>query len=649
MVPPTTARAETKVLLCTGDYGMWAQNRAEMIRNGVEKAAPGTMVFETEQSFNFVKKLEAPDYAARFDVIVVADVGLGQMTTAAQQALVNFVAKGGGLVFGVFAKSTVPYEGAREVDPQPLAAILPTEYPKFDAVENARNGSVAVHDTEGIFKGLDFSGTPWPERKNQGSPLALERPSGKGRVLALYSGFGASYEKKGYAKYEKRPGGWDEWPHIGEFWARILKHVAATSPVLAKSRAELEKGVTPVDVKAVAQVDATRQVDDVRAANFSMVALQQLYNEDGGRGEDDFLALNPQDWFDRRSQEVVANTRGKKQDKPALFREYNIKGIIMANASYGSYSKWDDEKWEEEINDAADAAKKYPDFLTFLQPGNEPHCNEGYYTFYNRYTEAVLKEAPDLKVIGPGAAWNLRGVNQKQMAEFIDKCGANTDVLNWHIYARPPSSVRDTVKYWVEQADGKLRSKGPVKVMFTEADAWNTRDSQFNYLMDRAYTFLQTPEIIGCFQYCVRPRHEGGTYRFGVLFPGTGMDEFMANYNAYWIFRNLRGKLVETKPAITPAAAAGNFRVLSSVSKDNATVTVVAYYDTGYLASSQRGEHAAVELNVKLPPGTFTLERSDADWLNRKAEEIPGEASGTVSVSATLAPCHAVAWTWRKR
>jgi hypothetical protein len=42
-------------------------------------------------------------------------------------------------------------------------------------------------------------------------------------------------------------------------------------------------------------VDATKAIDQVRAANFSIVALQQLYNEDGGAGEDLFLALNPRD------------------------------------------------------------------------------------------------------------------------------------------------------------------------------------------------------------------------------------------------------------------------------------------------------------------------------------------------------------------
>ena len=50
----------------------------------------------------------------------------------------------------------------------------------------------------------------------------------------------------------------------------------------------------------------------------------------------------------------------------------------MAGASYGSYGKWDDKKWQEEIASAIDSAKRYPDILTILQPGNEPGCNPKY-------------------------------------------------------------------------------------------------------------------------------------------------------------------------------------------------------------------------------------------------------------------------------
>ena len=35
-VRAASARGEIKTLLCTGDYGMWAQDRATAIREGVE-------------------------------------------------------------------------------------------------------------------------------------------------------------------------------------------------------------------------------------------------------------------------------------------------------------------------------------------------------------------------------------------------------------------------------------------------------------------------------------------------------------------------------------------------------------------------------------------------------------------------------------
>jgi hypothetical protein len=219
-------------------------------------------------------------------------------------------------------------------------------------------------------------------------------------------------------------------------------------------------------------------------------------------------------------------------------------------------------------------------------------------------------------VIGPNTAFNMHGPNEKSMKAFIDTCGSQTDVLNWHTYACCPESIRAEVLYWTKYAEGKLRSKGPVQVMFTESDAWNTRDSQFNYLMDRAYTFLPMKEILANFQYCMRPRFEGGTYMFGVLQPE---GEFSANYNGYWIWRDLRGRLVDAKTICRPETAAGHCRALASNTDDGQNVTVVVYYDTGYFNGTAHAwaDRAKASLKLKLPPGQYRLQRSDADWKNR--------------------------------
>jgi hypothetical protein len=651
--------AEIKVLLCTGDYGMWGQDRASLIQEAAAKAAPGKASFEVEQSFNFVKKLEAPGYAERFDTIVCGDIALGQITTRAQQALVRFVNGGGGLIYVVWAKSNIPFDGPSEAEPLPLANVLPYKFPDCDPLKDARHDAKALPHTDALFEGLDFSRTPLlaPDRDgkvpNPVPPLALERAHGKGRVMALYGAFGASYRYVSYAKHERIPGGWDEWPGLGDLWGRLLQRVATVSPVLDKSRGEVDALIKEVPCEVNVVVDATNPIDDIRAANFSIVALQQLYNEDGGANEEAFLELNPRDWLDRRTQEVLANTKGKFPDKPAMFRQYNIRGIIMGNNAYGSYGGWDEATWAREVQSYVEAARKYPDILAYFQPGNEPPCNQGYFDFHNRISAAVLKEAPDLKVIGPGVAWNCRGTNEKELSEFIEKCGSHTDVLNWHIYARCPSSVRDEVLYWAKRAEGKLRSKGPVRVMFTEADAWNTRDSQFHYFLDRAFTFLPMKEIVACFQYCMRPRYEGGTYWFGVLMHPQPeyvkpAGEFSANYNGYWIFRNLRGKMVEARAAITPEAARESCRVLASSDQAGKTVTLVAYYDTGYFDGRQNSSQVAVKVTAKLPPGKYKLERSDSDWRDRKTTPSGDVAEGTASADLVLAPCHATALTWTR-
>lgn len=234
----------------------------------------------------------------------------------------------------------------------------------------------------------------------------------------------------------------------------------------------------------------------------------------------------------------------------------------------------------------------------------------------------------------------------------MDQCGANTDVLCWHIYARAPESVAQQVRYWTKYADGKLRAKGPAQVMFTEADAWNTRDSQFNYLLDRGLTFLSMKEILATFQYCIRPRFEGGSYWFGVLFPASDnpkMREFDANYNGLWIFRNLRGKLVATEVKPSEQGAARNCRVMASSDDEGKTVTVLAYYDTGFYDGKARADEATFDINVKLPPGKYSLVQSEARWNERKTSEPSAAVEGQATAQVTLKPCGAASLTWTRQ
>ena len=108
---------------------MWGQDRVAMIADAVRNASPGAQVaWESQQSYNMTRLLESPAFAKRFDVIVIADVGIGQITPAAQRNLVEFVQAGGGLVWGIVAKGTLPFQDSPAV-PMPLADILPVAYP----------------------------------------------------------------------------------------------------------------------------------------------------------------------------------------------------------------------------------------------------------------------------------------------------------------------------------------------------------------------------------------------------------------------------------------------------------------------------------------------------------------------------------------
>jgi hypothetical protein len=624
------AAARMKVLICAGDAGMWAQERVPLIRSAVEAASPGLATFVNEQSFNFVEKLEAPGFVDQFDVVVFGDVALGEITPEAQQALVHYVEQGGAIVYVVWGKSGVPFLASRDVVPMPLENVLPYQYPKNDPRPDAK----VYRRDDAFFKGLDFAGAP----DDAGKPLLLSRKHGRGTVYALRGAFGHRYKRISYAKYEPEPVSWAKWPGLGELWARILKDVGepakATAPPSRASRVSLR-----------AEVDATKAIDDVRAGNFSIVGLSQLYVEDGGRGEDLFLELNPTGLLDRRTNEMLSNTSGKFPDKPALIRRFGIKGIIMGGNSYGSYGNWDGARYAKEASAAVEAAKAYPDILEYFQPGNEPPLNDGYFQFHKRFTSLVLQAAPGLQVIGPNKAFNLSGVDETGMEAYIAACGSTTDVLNWHIYGQPPSIVRREALHWSKRAEGKLRTPGPGRIMFTEADIWNTGDSQFNYLMMRALTFLPLKEIVGTFQYCMRPRYEGGTYWFGVLQPE---GEFSANYNGYWIWRDLRGKLVETRATATPAPASGNLHVIASRQDEGTKITVLAYYDSGYFDrdAGAMADKAEYQLHVKLPAGKYKATRSEAAWNIRKSVPMDGEFANSAIVAGSLGSCQAVSYTW---
>ena len=192
-----------KVLICTGDYGHNAQDRVPLIENAVEKAAPNSHVFwEAHQSYNFTRVLENPGYAAQFDAVVMGDLGIGQLTPKAQQNLVQFVRNGGGLVWAMWAKSTIPFGGSEEAVPMPLQTILPVAYPDFSA---PAQGAKVVGATDAFWQGVDFGALQDPAAQKPLDHLMIEQNAGKGKVLALYGAFGPSYQRKAYATYEAVP------------------------------------------------------------------------------------------------------------------------------------------------------------------------------------------------------------------------------------------------------------------------------------------------------------------------------------------------------------------------------------------------------------------------------------------------------------
>jgi hypothetical protein len=160
--------------------------------------------------------------------------------------------------------------------------------------------------------------------------------------------------------------------------------------------------------------------------------------------------------------------------------------------------------------------------------------------------------------------------------------------------------------------------------------------------MERAFTFLPEPRILANFQYCMEKRTEGGTYCFGVLQPE---GEFSANYNGYWAWRNLRGRMLQAR--LAGPDEQDSLHAISSIARDGNTVTAIVYFGTPVWTKIARLEAAKVDVDVALPPGQWTLTRSDITWKGRK-QSAAGAASGHGRAQLQLSPYHATALTWTK-
>ncbi len=584
--------------------------------------------------------LESAAFVNRFDVVIIADVGIGQITPAAQRNLVQFVEAGGGLVWGLVGKGTLPFQDSPAAVPMPLASILPVAYPDFG---KPHPQAVVRPNTDKLFQGIQ-----WEALKDKGARgtlarLAWERKVGKGMVLGLAGGFEKPLKYVGYAAFEPLPGGWDHFPALGTLWCRVLQHAAAGSPIRALSRADVDGRYPARSLDARLTVDAARPLDDIRAAVFSIVALQQLYNEDGGHGEDLFLALNPRDWFDRRSQEVLPNKIGKKSDKPAFFKEYNIRGIYMGDNSYGSYSQWNDAKYKEQIARAIAARKKWPDQIVFFQAGNEPPLDAGYVAFHRRFVGAVLAGAAELpgdrsqqglqcsrRRSGRNAVLCRQVRQDHRRAELAHLCPAAQHGLGRGPLLERPGRRQDAQARPgtgdVHRERGLEHGRQPVQLSHGARA----------HLPARTANHRQFPIL------------HGKTIRRGDVLlrrPAAGRR----------VLRQLQRLLGMAQPARADAASqadrgrrAGQLCAVSSISRDGKTVTALVYFGAPLWTEKSRLETAKVAVDVALPAGQWTLMRSRVTWKERK-ESAAGAMSGHAQVYLELAPYEAAALTWTKK
>ena len=196
------------------------------------------------------------------------------------------------------------------------------------------------------------------------------------------------------------------------------------------------------------------------------------------------------------------------------------------------------------------------------------------------------------------------------------------------------------------QAYARKKGRQDLRLMITEWDFWIQGRQKFDYMMTRWFAAVQRQDLLGTIHYRLWQYVEP-IYMFGVLWAGWGPKDAVGEkgtpihdaYDAFWIWRDFRGRRVaSTKTLDTQGAAPGLLDHLHlDGSRSPGKLNAVVYYDwayggTGYKDYVRGLNYPKITVTLRLLLPTTAKERKltvsaatgEGFRVVRKGVAIPG-------------------------
>lgn len=699
------APSPVKVLMVTGDWmsQAWYQDRwmakdgvAELKRGRfiaaeVEKAAPGRFAFTDITNYAGQEYLDA-NWLSQFDVLLLGDITGWSLNPRFQEAVRPFVENGGGLAYCASWKWHCAMSKGT-----PFDSVLPGEFPADNRSEDWKSVETASDKepftpriAEGkadhpLLRGLAWDALPDPTctrnfafTVKDGAEALLVAPSGAPVLAAWELGKGRAVLTGSLFANDGPGEAFGTWQDFGAFYAQLFAWLGGRS---SATKATLKD----VPATADATIDFSRTGPAVPASHF---ALHGAHDCPGfvpleGRALENFQALNPKGQLARFSAHCATGADAfdftRVDSQLAEMERLGLVPLALFDGyGYGG-PKW---MWEDgscwSNPSPASIAMVLAEVDAFLAHANG---RGGTPEYALRVPYVEICNEPDIRMASiPGFARLLRpiadhvhanfpgvgigtfgGYEIPYLKPFIRECGGFLDWISRHPYGWTGEMLfaaqDDAAAYAASLGHDHLR------FIVTECDFWIQGPQKFDYLMKRNFEAVQRENLLGVLHYRLGQYAEP-VYLFGVLWAGWGQERGAGEhgapmhdaYDAFWIFRDFRGRRVDVDVGIGDGISPGLERHLHADAAANGdALCAVLYYDwayegEGYADFAEGVRYPAVETKVKLSfpaaghPRTLSLSRANGEGFEILPETHPipaGETSFEIEVE--LSPVRAVA------
>ncbi len=509
------------------------------------------------------------------------------------------------------------------------------------------------------------------------APILTAWDFGKGRAVFSASIFANDEQSEKFAQ------GWQD---FGRYYAQLFEWVGANSK---NKRATLRD--------AQAQVAAT--VDFTKPLNAIAPGIFSIHGNEGIKDAalENYMALNPKGAISRGYPDATAIEGVPKGDRwesendnddpnvtdTAKINTKAIDGYIAECKAYGTEpilcchgNQYGGPKWlwkdGHTLSNATDrdAAEVVEMVAAFLEHANRGHKGSPTYELNVKYVD--LGNEPELdhkslagwvrivRAVGQRVHRDYPGVlvgsycpyQMRYIRQLLDEAGGEIDWLSFHPYGWTASEFYR----FTDEIQAYARSKGlkGLKLMITEWDFWIQGREKFDYMMTRWFASVPREDLLGTIHYRLWQYVEP-IYMFGVLWVGWGPKDVVGAkgtpihdaYDAFWIWRDFRGRRVATAKALASPDASSRLldHLHLDASQSDGKLNALLYYGwaydgTGYKDYAKGVNYPIVKVNLKLtlPPSTaarkLTISKATGEGFEVIAKDVAVPAGAKEHVQA---------------